>query len=432
VNNTARIVGRTPSQVVGAAGAGFVIGLAGGAALGSGLPGISTGVTALTGGVIMAVVSGWADANRTPATPQPLWVRALASMFLAAVVGWVLEWILPGWSLVIVGALVGLGAAVLGLRLGKLALGALIGVVVGAGFESWAYGYGWSVVAATTVLIYRFAAGILYRGRDQVRFLAESTTADTVPFVVPLIERQGYVGVDYLRRHADRLGATFTHSPPDIGIVDSFDDLAGPGFDPGQTHALVREFYEHTTRFALAIVPEWRVWMRLPYLLYREIVAKPLGQANAPFNLEEVQRGVVSWIDTIDVDDDGIPDFRAWVRAYRDTSEPLYVGIYTLVQNSDTAYVSVGFPLPSGSFTATLMPAHFRQSGLLLSSRRGDFQGHYLSIVDPETEAISVARLESFHEEIEVYVEHDELRTDHRFFLGGLEFMALHYEITRK
>jgi hypothetical protein len=78
------------------------------------------------------------------------------------------------------------------------------------------------------------------------------------------------------------------------------------------------------------------------------------------------------------------------------------------------------------------MPAHFRQSGLLLSSRRGDFQGHYLSIVDPETEAISVARLESFHEEIEVYVEHDELRTDHRFFLGGLEFMALHYEITRK
>ncbi|MFZ0015308.1 MAG: hypothetical protein WAL25_14470 [Acidimicrobiia bacterium] len=430
--STGEVVGRTPGQVAGAAGAGFVIGLAGGAALGAGLPDIPTATTALTGGLFMAAVSGWADANRTPAAPQPLWVRVLASTLLAAVVGWLLELILPDWSPIVVGAMVGLGAAALGLRVGKLALGVVVGAAVGAVFALWADDYGWSVVSAVTVLLNRTIAGVAYGGREQVRFLAENSSAESLPFVVPLIERQGYVGVDYLRRYAERIGATFAHSPSDIGIVESFDALAGPGFDPSRAHPLVREFYEHTSRFELAIVPEWRVWMRLPYLLYRETVAKPLGQANAPFNLEEVQRGVVSWIDTIDVDDDGIPDFRAWIRAYRDTSEPLYVGVYTVVQSDDTAYVSVGFPLPSGSFTATLLPAHFRESGLLLSSRRGDFQGHYLSIVDPETEAISVARLDSFHEEIEVYVEDAELRTDHRFFLGGLEFMALHYEITRK
>jgi len=95
--------------------------------------------------------------------------------------------------------------------------------------------------------------------------------------------------------------------------------------------------------------------MRLPYRLYRETVAKPLGQANAPFEIDEVQRGVISWIDTIDVDGDGRADFRAWVRAY-ENGEPLYVGIYTVVRIDDVAYVAVGFPLPAGNFTATLQP----------------------------------------------------------------------------
>ncbi len=107
------------------------------------------------------------------------------------------------------------------------------------------------------------------------------------------------------------------------------------------------------------------------------------------------------------------------------------MGIYTTVRDDDTGYVSVGFPLPSGSFTATLLPSNFRDDGLLLSSRRGRFQGHYLAAVDPETNQVTVVRLESFDEEIEVYVADGELFTDHRFYLAGIEFMSLHYEITR-
>lgn len=380
----------------------------------------------------MALVSAWADATRTPGRPQPLWVRALASAALAAGIGWLLQVFLPDWPLSIVGASAGVMAATLGFRLGKLALGLALGLGIGAGFELLGDGYGWGVVAAATVLVYRFAAGVVYRGREQVRFVAEDVVPGEVPFVVPLAERQGYVGVDYLRRYAEQVGAVFAHDPPDIGIVASFDDLAGPGFDPGLAHPLVREFYEHTSRFGLTIEPHWRFWMRIPYLLYRETMAKPLGQANAPFRIEEVQRGVVSWIDTIDVDDDGVPDFRAWVRAYEDSLEPLYVGIYTVVRTGDTGYVSVGFPLPSGSFTATLHPSNHRGDGLLLSSRHGRFQGHYLSIADLESGRVTVAELASFDEEIEVYVEEGELRTDHRFLLGGVEFMRLHYEISRR
>ena len=421
---------RTPAQIAAGGVAGLAIGLGGGAALGSGLPGVPVGAAVVVAGGVMGLVSGWADATRRPGRPQPLWVRILASVMLAAAVGWLLETLLPDWPAAVAGAIVGGGAGAMGARVRKLALGVAIGLLTGAVVDLMS-DIGWSVVAAGTVLIYRLVAGVVYRGQEQVRFVAEQVAAGEVPFVVPLAERQGYVGVDYLRRYADSVGAVFERNPADIGIVDTIDRLAGPEFAPDLVHPLVREFYEHTSRFTLSITPRWRPWMRLPYLLYRETVARPLGQANAPFRLEEVERGVESWIDTIDVDDDGVPDFRAWIRAYQHSNEPLYVGIYTTVRDGDTGYVSVGFPLPAGSFTATLLPSNFRDDGLLLSSRQGRFQGHYLAAVDPETEQVTVVRLESFDEEIEVYVVDGELVTDHRFYLAGIEFMSLHYEITR-
>ena len=173
--------------------------------------------------------------------------------------------------------------------------------------------------------------------------------------------------------------------------------------------------------------------MKPAYLVYRTLIAKPLGQANAPFAIEEVQRGVVSWIDAIDIDHSGEVDFRAWVRSYETTGEPLYLGIYTVLQRDDDAYVSVGFPLPSANFTATLLPTHNRGDGLLLKSRTDlAYPGHYLSAVDPDGDELSIIKLHSFDEEIDVYVEDGELKTDHRFYLSGIPFLTLLYEIERK
>jgi hypothetical protein len=175
--------------------------------------------------------------------------------------------------------------------------------------------------------------------------------------------------VDYLKDYADLTGADFVRNPADIGIVSAFGDLRGPSFVPDRVHPLIWEFYEHTSRFHLTIVPDWRWWMKPAYPIYRTVIAKPLGQANAPFGIEEVQRGVVSWIDAIDIDHSSDVYFRAWVRSYESTGEPLYLGIYTVLQHPDGAYVSIGFPLPSANFTATLLPTHHRGDALLLNSR---------------------------------------------------------------
>ncbi len=108
------------------------------------------------------------------------------------------------------------------------------------------------------------------------------------------------------------------------------------------------------------------------------------------------------------------------------------MGIYTTQRIEEATYVSVGFPLPSGNFTATLLPTNHRDDGLLLSSHTDmPYAGHYLSAIEDDG-ALTTLQLVSFGEEIDVFVEHDELRTEHRFSIMGSVFMTLHYQIQRK
>ena len=145
---------------------------------------------------------------------------------------------------------------------------------------------------------FRTASAVLFRD-PQLSLLAERVRPEDVPFVVPLASQTRYVGTGYVRSLAQVLGGTYTPDVEDIGIVASLDTLAGPSFDPAGIDPLVREFYEHTTRFALDIVPEWRLWVRPGYLLYRTLLARPLGQASVPMSQREAQHGVRSRIDTI-------------------------------------------------------------------------------------------------------------------------------------
>ena len=151
------------------------------------------------------------------------------------------------------------------------------------------------------MVAFRTLSAAVFRD-PQVELLAERVTADELPFVVPLEARTRYVGTGYVRDLAEVLGGEYQADAADVGIVASLDELAGPEFDPATVDPRVREFYEHTTRFSLDIVPELRLWGRPGYLLYRALVARPLGQANVPMNQREAQRGVRSRIDTISRD----------------------------------------------------------------------------------------------------------------------------------
>jgi hypothetical protein len=410
---------------------GVALGAASGAVLGAAIDGIGAGLGALIGALLYAPVEAATSLSRSAGGVRPLWQRIVSSALLMALFGWLLGRIgldAPLGIAIVSGALLGL----LGLRPLKILLGVAVGAVVGVLLAALADTVAPALVAAAVAVVYRVIAAVLYRNRPLVRVMAEEVPAAELRYVVPFESRSRYVGADYVEQLAHVRGGTFRRNPPDVGILASLDSLDGPTFDAGRVHPLIREFYEHTSRFQLSIVPEWRRWMKPGYEVFKRLVAQPLGQAAIPSNIEEAQRGMVSTIDTIDLDGDEEIDIRGWIRTFADSGKPIYVGIYTSFRHDGRGYVSVGFPIPSGNFTATLEPRNAGEHDLLLTSRsRLAFPGHYLSSVDSERDALTVLKLLAFQEEIHVYVRGGALKTDHSFYLAGQRFLTLRYEITR-
>jgi hypothetical protein len=149
-------------------------------------------------------------------------------------------------------------------------------------------------------------------------------------------------------------------------------------------------------------------------------------------------------IDTISVPASAAPSgegqgepttIRGWIRSYADTDEPIYVGIYTTYRDADRGYVSVGFPVPGGSFTATLLPRARPGGGLVLTSHGGDLPhpGHYLTAIDPADRRLTTLAVHGFAEQLDVHVDDQGfLRAEHAFAVFGIPFLVLHYRMTRK
>jgi hypothetical protein len=406
-----------------------------GAVAGAALTGHRASQAAVRGAAAGAAFLGAAEAvsraRQRPGQIPELWSRILASGALAAPVGWAGGRLSRARPLT-VGVVSGAVAGALGLRPQKVVLGPAVGAAVGGAFELRDRAAEPAVVAATSVVAFRVLSALLFRD-PQVSMLAERVHAEDLPFVVPLESRSWYVGTAYVRQLADVLGGTYTADAADVGIVAALESLAGPEFDPAQVDPLVREFYEHTTRFVLDIVPEWRLWVRPGYLLYRNLFARPLGQASVPMNQRETQRGIRSRIDTITAPGEDVVTVRGWIRSFTDNDEPIYIGIYTTYRDEERGYVSVGFPLPQASFTATLAPMARPGGGLILTSRSElKHPGHYLTYIDPETRELTTAAVLGFAEQLDVYVENGELRAKHAFWVFSFPFMVLHYRMHRK
>jgi hypothetical protein len=421
----------SPADRRGAIGFAAGVGLLAGASLAASGGVRPAAIGALTGGAALAASEALARHLQRPGQITPLFQRIAVSAALAAPAGWAADRLGAGPRTIATGT--GALGGLLGVRPQKVAFGPLLGAAVGVLLAG--KGPPGAVTAAATMLAYRTSSALIFRDA-QVSLLAERVPASELPFVVPRAARTKYVGTGYLRDLAEQLDAGYDPDVADIGILASLDDLVGPDFDPAAVHPLVREFYEHTTRFRLDIDPQWRPWIRPGYLIYRSVVARPLGQANVPMNQRDIERGVRSRIDTITqpgTTGAGTDTIRCWIRSFADTDEPIYVGIYTTYRDADRGYVSVGFPVPQGSFTATLLPQARPGGGLVLTSASElPHPGHYLTAIDPDTAELTALAVHGFGEQLDVHVQDGQLRAEHAFSLFGFPFLVLHYRMHRK
>ena len=428
---------RKPSNPVAAGISGAILGGLSGGLIGFSFAGSDGAlIGAIAGALYFGLVEAITDVRRKPAQLKPLWHRLIGTTLVGAALAVAFSFVIDQTLLLglVMGGLVGLT----GLGPRKLVMGLVVGLVVGLLAETLSGEPNAAIVGGSVVLIYRLLLLLFFRGSAPLQFSGEHVPVTEARYVVPFEAHTKYIGSEYMENLARESDGSFQRNKPDIGIVETFDSLRGPAFDPAEVDPLIREFYEHTTRFKLSIEPKWNPFVRPFFWFFKSFIAQKIGQANLPFNTKEAHRGMVSYIDTIDyvgeAEDDHIETLRGWIRAYEDSGEAIYVGIYTVVRHDGAGYVSVGFPLPEANFTATLKPFNNRGDGLLLKTHDtgSKFTGHYLTDIDDEDGSLTILKLPTMGEEIDVYVQAGQLRTDHRFYLGQNRFLTLIYSIERK
>lgn len=416
-------------RAISAGIAGVIIGAVGGAIIGASFDNVLTGT--VIGAIVIGPTAAAFDYLRREGQPTNLVYRILMMTFAGGVIGALVGMLFPGLSLVLIGLVIGLSSGLFGLRVNKVVLGIITGGVLGFLVQTFYPGLNPAVFGALVVFTYRVLSTVLFRNQENIQLMAERVPKEEIKYVVPFEANSNYIGADYFKDLARSEEGQFTRNLEGIGIVESMDNMRGPAFNADLVHPLIRDFYEHTSNYKLNITPEWELRFKPLFWIFKRYIAQPIGQANLPFNTEEAQQGVVSYIDAIDFKCDDIIDLRGWVRAFEQTGEAIYVGIYTTFQHQAVGYVSVGFPLPDSNFTATLLPKNHNESDFLLTSRDTghQFPGHYLTA--SENENLTVLKLPTLNEEIEVFVRDEQLRTEHRFYLAGLNFLTLHYTMER-
>ena len=189
---------------------------------------------ALVGAAALATSEAVARRRQQQGEIPALWQRIASSTALAAPLGWVAGRT-TGAGPVAVGTLSGAAVGTMGLRPEKVALGPVIGLTVGGGYAALGRARAREVppaaVAATTVLAYRLVSAALFRDA-QVSLLTEGAPLADLPFVVPHVASTRYVGTGYVRALAEELGGRYAEAAPDVGILGSLDELAGPELDP--------------------------------------------------------------------------------------------------------------------------------------------------------------------------------------------------------
>ena len=247
------------ARAISAMFSGFLLGAINGALISASLNGDNPlWLGALVGGVLFGASELITDLYRSTGQMKPLWYRIPVSAFFGAGFTALLTLLIPGLNLIALGFITGLLAGIFGFQLNKLLLGTFCGLA--AGVLTW-YFYPSiepALLGALVVLSYRIFSALLFPGQIQFQLMAERVPAEDVRYVVPFEASSKYVGADYFKDLARAQDGSFKRNAPGIGIVESMDSMRGPEFDPAQVHPLVREFYEHTSRFKLNIRPRWK------------------------------------------------------------------------------------------------------------------------------------------------------------------------------
>ncbi|MDQ3030908.1 MAG: hypothetical protein M3Y87_00690 [Myxococcota bacterium] len=230
-------------------------------------------------------------------------------------------------------------------------------------------------------------------------------------------------------------GLTVERDARDGGLVPSFEQLRSEHFDPSRAQPLVREFYEHTTRFVMDVWSQTYFPSNLALFLLVKTISRQVNQLNFPLSPLDTAHGMISEIISLRTSAGAIR-YTGWFRTLAQDQLVLYTGFYMTqcVPSDGAPCVKVVFPMPNGNATVVLRPALRADGSLVLDSsgqRFGD-AGFY-RIQARDAERARVWQIRTLRERFHVYEsEPGVLRCDHAVRFLGLPVLTLHYKIVRR
>jgi hypothetical protein len=297
-----------------------------------------------------------------------------------------------------------------------------------------------SLVALPTMLRFHGtlnAVGFVGLGLLGLHLLRPVSRANVAGVVFSRLSSRGRTGPRFFERLAPSDGRHPT------GLVDDFSEYARPDFEPLRVAPEVRRFYEHTARYTLWVVPDWKPGFRLGGRLWGWF-ARRLQQLVLPADTHLQRHGVKGSIVAVDDAVDGRERVRGWIRTYESDGSPIYVAAYSSHVAGAMRYMNIAFPLPFSNMTSILRLDHDAPggTGLKLTScaqeeAPGGDQGVYLAnpllpLRLPLNETIWVWSAEGTPpteppcEDPAVV-----LRARHEMWLFGRKYLELHYFIAR-
>jgi len=223
-------------------------------------------------------------------------------------------------------------------------------------------------------------------------------------------------------------------TPPHAGLLEHFNVLRGPNFNPDAVHPDIRHFYEHAAQYQLDVWSEVSLTGRFFLWLLVEFISRRMDQLNFPISSLEVAKGMTSEVVQLIEPVSGRIVNTGWLRRLKSSGRVIYAGLYSATQLPDEAGTCVKVTFPCrGSANVYLKPvAHADGSFELVSSGSAFGRTGFYRMIDGGPEHYIVRHVRSLRELFHVYVDAEGvLRTDHSVFFLGLTIIRLHYKMTR-
>src|SRR5260370_4430433 len=158
-----------------------------------------------------------------------------------------------------------------------------------------------------------------------------------------VLGKPGVIGTGVYQRIAKEEKLELSQ-PPDAGLIENFESLRGPSFDPDQVDQRIRQFYEHAALYRLEVWSEVYFAGKFVLWLLVEFITRRMDQLNFPISPLEVAKGMTSEIVRLREPGTGRLVHTGSLRRFKSTGHGIYADLYSVTKVREHSHPCVKLP----------------------------------------------------------------------------------------